>query len=165
MRQFKEVQKFDQWYIWIPISIILLFWMYTFVMQIIFKLPQGTRPASDLEIYLIGLIPISILSFLSYLKLTTIISKDSISIHFRPFSSKQISLSDIVELKVLKYDFVGYGLRLSTKYGTVYNTKGNQGIAVNTRHGERFLIGTQKINELKQCLEESAIPFIDLTSQ
>jgi hypothetical protein len=164
MKQFKEAQKFDQWYVWIPLSILLLFWMYTFVMQIIFKLPQGTRPASDLELCFIGLIPISLLAFLSYLRLTSVIDQKGITINFRPLTSKQVKLDDIVEIKIIKYDFVGYGLRLGTQYGTVYNTKGNQGIAVKTKNGERFLLGTQKINELKQCLVEYGIPFIDLTS-
>jgi hypothetical protein len=58
-------------------------------------------------------------------------------------------------MKVLNYGFVGgWGVRLWTKYGTVYNVKGNIGLAIELKNGTKFLIGTQKEIELRSFLEK-----------
>lgn len=63
---------------------------------------------------------------------------------------------DIKSAKVVNYGFVGgWGIRLWTAYGTVYNIKGNKGLAIELFNGEKFLIGTQKENELKIIVEKT----------
>ena len=42
----------------------------------------------------------------------------------------------------------GWGIRLWTKYGTVFNIKGKKGLAIELYSGKKFLIGTQKEIEL-----------------
>ena len=50
----------------------------------------------------------------------------------------------------------GWGIRLWTKYGTIYNIKGNKGLAVKLLSGKKFLIGTQKGNELSEIVKKIA---------
>ena len=58
----------------------------------------------------------------------------------------------------LDYGFIGgYGIRLWTKYGTVYNTSGKIGLAITLNNGDKFLIGTQKSDELKLFLENNKL--------
>lgn len=45
------------------------------------------------------------------------------------------------------------GIRFGSKYGTAYNMKGNYGLAIKLKNGQKFLIGTQKVEELGQFLE------------
>ena len=53
------------------------------------------------------------------------------------------------------YGFVGgWGVRMWTKYGTVYNTKGSKGLLVELNNGKTFVIGTQKEDELKMFLKD-----------
>ena len=57
--------------------------------------------------------------------------------------------------EIVNYEFVGgWGIRLWTKYGTVYNTKGDKGLAIELQNGKKFLIGTQKATELSKIIEK-----------
>ena len=57
--------------------------------------------------------------------------------------------------EIVNYGFVGgWGIRLWTKYGTVYNMRGNKGLAIALTDGNKFLIGTQKPEELTAILEK-----------
>ena len=70
------------------------------------------------------------------------------------FLKKIISLSDVLEAKSVDYDFVGYGIRLSIKYGTVYNVKGNQGLQITLKNGKKYLIGTQQPTKVNEVIEK-----------
>lgn len=56
----------------------------------------------------------------------------------------------------VNYGFVGgWGIRPWTRYGTVYNTRGQEGLAIELKNGKKFLIGTQNQAELLNYLQES----------
>lgn len=89
------------------------------------------------------------------MQLTTTVNQKSIEIKFFPFVNKTIKWEDVKSAEVLNYGFVGgWGIRLWTKYGTVYNTSGNIGLAIILKNDKKVCVGTQKENELKQILEE-----------
>lgn len=161
MKQFVEIQKFDQWYIWVVPIFALGLWTFAFIKQIIFQIPVGDRPASDLEIMLIGLIPISIIALFRFIKLTTEIDSNLLSVCLFPFCSKSVSIRSIESIEFLTYKFVGYGCRLGTEYGTVLNVKGNQGFQILTKNGDRFLVGTQKSDEIQALCAKLGINIIN----
>ena len=56
---------------------------------------------------------------------------------------------------MINYGFVGgWGIRLFTDYGTVYNTRGNKGLALKLQNGKRLVIGTQREDELKSVIQK-----------
>ena len=115
MNTFVEVQKFKQWYIWLPFLAPCTIWLYAFVKQVIFGFTVGSRPVSDMEICLIGLLIICpLFLFFWKLKLTTTIDQNTITLELKPFTSKIINLSDVVEYKIIEYNFVGFRLRIGT---------------------------------------------------
>ena len=71
------------------------------------------------------------------------------------FFKKIISLNDIVEATAINYDFVGYGIRKTKKYGTVYNVKGKEGVAFKLKNGEKYLIGSQKAEQFLKSIKEN----------
>jgi hypothetical protein len=88
-----------------------------------------------------------------YLK--TEIDEDSIRIKFFPFANKVFHWKDIAKAEVVNYGFVGgWGIRIGTKYGTVYNIKGQQGLAIQLKNGKKRCIGTQKEAELKAVIAQ-----------
>lgn len=161
MKQFVEIQKFDQWYIWVVPIFALGLWTFAFIKQIIFQIPVGDRPASDLEIMLIGLIPISIIALFRFIKLTTEIDGNLLSVCLFPFCSKKVSIASIESIEFLTYKFLGFGCRLGTEYGTVFNVKGNQGFQILTKNGDRFLVGTQKSDEIQALCAKLGINIIN----
>ncbi|WP_396637439.1 hypothetical protein [Maribacter sp. R77961] len=95
--------------------------------------------------YWIGvLIYVSTLLFILFSKLTVMITDTEIKIRHLLFFRKSIMLSDVVTSEIVSYGFLGYGIRISPTYGTVFNVKGNKGLAITLKNNRKFLIGTQK---------------------
>jgi len=152
--EFKEQQKFTQWWLWLILIGIALIPVYGIYKQMFLGEVFGDKPMSD-----DGLIGFAILMFLFLLlfwvfKLTTEINSKEIRIQFFPLTNKLVEWKDVKSAQVLNYGFVGgWGIRLFTKYGTAYNTKGNKGLALELKNGKKLLVGTQKMEELSEIVE------------
>lgn len=94
-----------------------------------------------------------ILSLFAFMKLKTSINTSSLYFSFFPFIKKNIKWSEVEKAKVIDYGFIGgWGIRLRTGYGTVYNTRGSKGLFIKLKNGKRFIIGTQKKEELETII-------------
>ncbi len=152
---FKEEQKFRQWWIWLimaSIGVIPVFGMYK---QFILREPFGNNPMSDLGLIIFALFMFAFIGLFLAMKLKTTIDETGIQMRFVPFVKKKAAWSEIKKAEVINYGFVGgWGIRLWTKYGTVYNVKGNKGLAIELLNGKKFLIGTQKEAELTRIVKK-----------
>lgn len=90
-----------------------------------------------------------------YVRLTTIITDETISFGWNvPINElNEIKLNDIDSCVLIEYEFVGWGYRLTRKYGTVFNVDGNKGLQIITKSGYKVLIGTHHAEELKNLIE------------
>ncbi len=88
------------------------------------------------------------------MELRTEIDPAGIRVRLRLISSRAFKWEEIERIEPVTYGFVGYGLRLSLKYGTVYNVKGNKGLSIYLKNGRRYLIGTQLQDSMRQYLTE-----------
>jgi hypothetical protein len=149
---FTEVQRFNQWWLWLLLIAVALLPTYGLVQQLLLGKPFGTKPMSDagLLVFFGGLW--LVLGFFRYMELRTEIDARGIRTRLRPISSESFKWDQIEHLELIRYGFVGYGLRFSAKYGTVYNTSGNKGLSVTLKGGSRFVIGTQDPERLKSVL-------------
>ena len=86
--------------------------------------------------------------------LITEITNQGVKMRFIPFVKKDIPWSEIKSIRIVDYGFVGYGIRLGSKYGTVYNVNGSKGLAIVLSNGKQFVIGTQREKELKEILKK-----------
>lgn len=144
---FNENQRFNQWWLWLLLisssvaPIIILYKEFT----------SGTSTPSSLFALLILFLVFLLFIFL---RLKTTITTKSIQLVYFPFVWKTINLSDITSMKVINYGFVGgWGIRLWTPYGTVYNVRGNKGLHIKLKNGKQLVIGTQKPEELEKVLQ------------
>jgi len=123
--------------------------------QLILGEKLGDNPMSDISLLIFSIIMFSLVGLFLIMKLKTSIDKNGINMHFFPFIKKSVDWQQIKNVKVVNYGFVGgWGIRLWTKYGTVYNMKGNKGLTIELLNGKNFLIGTQKPEELTAMLEK-----------
>jgi hypothetical protein len=152
--EFKEEQKFTQWWLWLILTAIALIPVYGIYKQIIQGEVFGDKPMSDSGLIVSAIIPFGILVLFWFSKLQTQININEIQIKFIPFITKKIEWKEVKSAQVISYGFVGYGIRLFTKYGTVYNTKGNKGLALELKNGKKLLLGTQKMEELTKVVQE-----------
>ena len=153
---FKEKQKFNLWWLWILLIGITLIPVYGIYKQIFNGEQFGNNPLSDSGLILFLVFMILFLLFFWMMKLTTEINKESIKVKFFPFTHKTILWKDVKTAEIINYGFVGgWGIRLGTKHGTVYNVKGNIGLAIELKNGEKICIGTQKEDELNRIVKEA----------
>lgn len=148
--EFKEEQKFDQWWFWFLLIAASNFVFYHIYMEL---MAQESFQIS------IGLIISALLVVAFYItfftiRLKTEIDKDGIRMKYSPFFiQKNIEWKDIKSVKVIDYGFIGgWGVRFWTKYGTVYNTRGSKGLAIELKNGDKFLIGTREEKEMKKVV-------------
>ena len=156
---FIEKQKFDQWWFRILVSIGPAILWFAFIQQIILKKQFGSNPASDVLLIILWILfGILMPLFLLNIQLITIITTDGIYIRFIPFYFKyrRFDFTDIEEYEVRKYkviaEYGGYGIR-GTKKNRAYNVKGDTGLQIIFKDGNKLLIGTQKPEEIQMAVQ------------
>ena len=141
---FKESQRFTQWWLWLLLLGISALPVYGIIQQLFFGEPWGDKPMPDWGLIVYAAGNAAIVYFIYAINLKTWIHPDGVRVSFPPFfRNKHFSFDDMDSAEVVTYGFVGYGLRISLKYGTVYNIKGNKGLAMIMKNGKKFMIGTQ----------------------
>lgn len=155
--EFIEEQKFTQWWLWlilIAIGILPIIGIYN---RLILGEKFGDKPMSDFGLIIFCVFIFGLIAMFWFMRLKTEIDQNEIRMNFFPFVKKRINWKDIKKVEIVNYGFVGgWGIRLGTKYGTVYNTKGNKGLAIELLNGKKFLIGTQKETELNKIVDKKA---------
>jgi hypothetical protein len=155
---FFETQQFRNHFFWL---ILLLAPVIYFLSLLIYQIKTGElvgdHPSSNLEIGFL-LFSYSLLAYyaLNYVKLLTIINKDKIWYGWN-LPTDQLNCIEVAEIKsceIIHYSFVGFGYRLSFKYGVVYNVWGNKGLLIEKKNGKKVLIGTQNSKQLKETIEQ-----------
>lgn len=153
--EFKEEQKFTQWWLWLILIGIGILPIIGIFKQFMFQEKFGDKPISDLGLIVLCMSIFGLIAMLWFVRLNTEIDQHEIRINFFPFVKKRIKWKEVKHAEIVNYGFVGgWGIRLWTKYGTVYNTKGDKGLAIELQNGKKFLIGTQKATELSKIIEK-----------
>ncbi|MCX6277977.1 MAG: hypothetical protein NT004_07755 [Bacteroidetes bacterium] len=153
--EFKEDQKFTQWWLWLILIIIGLLPVYGIYKQLILGEKFGDKPMPDFGLIIMAIFIFALLALFYLMRLKTEIDQHEIRMSFFPFTNKKTRWRDIKSAKIVNYGFVGgWGIRIGTKYGTVYNTKGKMGLAIELKNGRKFCIGTQKAEQLEQILKK-----------
>ncbi len=149
---YHEVQYFRGNPLWTVLLLLPpVFFLGMLAVQVYTGQPVGDKPMSNvslLTLTLFVLIP-SIWAW-RRVKLTLILDDEKISYGWNMPTAdlNAVYYRDIKEWKVIKYGFVGYGYRLSIKYGTVHNLSGNKGLQIITKKGEKILVGTHRPEDL-----------------
>jgi len=152
---FKEEQMFGQWWLWLILGALLLLPVYGLYKQVILEESFGTKPTSNLALLFMFVVILLLFGLIWWMRLRTEIDQKGIRVTFSPLDRQNILWIDVQSAKVIDYGFVGgWGIRLWTKYGTVYNTQGKIGLAIILKNGKKFLVGTQKELELKNVIQQ-----------
>lgn len=154
---YKEVQRFTQWWLWLILLSIATIPFLGIYQQIILDQPFGDQPMSDGGLVTFAILTLLLLLFFAFIRLTTTITAKEIQINFSPFVNKSIKWEAIEKVEVLDYGFVGgWGIRLFTSYGTVYNIRGRKGLAITLKNGKKILVGTQQPQALSNAVHKIA---------
>ena len=156
---FSEIQRQTQKWIYFLIVILLLVLIFGLIQQLVFGKPFGNPSVRNWVLPLFLIIPLGLFIFLRMNVLETGISKKGIEYRFKPYHSQTrlIQWNEIDKCYVRVYspvrEFGGWGVRFSIRDGgKALNVKGNYGIQLELKNGQKLLIGTQKPGEAKRVL-------------
>lgn len=156
-QEFKETQRFLQWWLWLIISGIM-------VMMFFGLWDAWERKEKEEVIYLVCMIILFPLLFLGLMRLKTRITDTGIYVRFIPFhfSERYYAFTDLSECYVRTYDalfeYGGWGIKYGfSGQGKVFNVSGNQGLQLVFKSGERLLIGTDQPEAIQAILPPSFI--------
>lgn len=143
---FQESQKFHQWWIWIILIGLVI------VAASTFDYSEPLKNQLTVDKVILTITAVGILVLFLTLRLNTRITEEKIEIRYFPFVKKDFYWKDMTSAQLIDYGFVGgWGIRIWTSYGTVYNVKGSQGLHL-TIAGKQYVIGTQKQEELRSSV-------------
>ena len=96
------------------------------------------------------------LSGFLFSSLTIQITHQALSWRFGPgLIHKQVLLSEIQEVEVVRTDFLwGWGIHLTLR-GWLYNVSGFQAVAVKLKSGKGFLLGTDEPGKLQAAIQHT----------
>ena len=155
--EFKEEQKFTQWWLWLILVGTGTLPILGIYKQLIIGEKFGDKPMSDLGLIIFAVFVFSLIAMFWFVRLKTEIDQNEIRMRFFPLVKKRVNWKEIKNAEIVNYGFVGgWGIRLGTQYGTVYNMKGNKGLAIELVNGKKFLIGTQKETELNKIVNKNS---------
>jgi hypothetical protein len=159
---FQEQQRFSLWLRWlIYLSMGFSAGITVFAM---YKIPatEGSHDSWEITLgWVVGIgVPIAIAALFLFLKLETYVSRDGIDVRFFPFHIrfKRFRPEDLSEYYARRYrpiwEYGGWGIRYSFRYGKAYNVSGNRGVQLVFKNGKKLLIGTQKPEQLEAAIRE-----------
>jgi hypothetical protein len=156
LKDFKEIQRFNQWWLWIIVSIPVLILLMEAIT--IFNSQSVNRTQGILVIGIVLAFTILSVVWMFLLHLETNLENGILNVNFKgmPFAKRTIDLKEVEKLEIITYDplfdYGGWGVRYSIRKGWCYNVSGDKGLLVTYRNKKTFLIGTQKPGELKDAL-------------
>lgn len=153
---FQETQRFTQWWMWFFALIPLCIGLYGSYVQFHLGVPFGNKPMSDTGLLVFVAFGVFFAGFLGMHQLTTKVTSTALTVHFYPYTRRKVAWEEVDEWSVIPYDFVGgWGVRLWTKYGTVYNVKSGMGLYITLKNKKRFLVSTQQPQALQYAVGEA----------
>ncbi len=151
MTEFKETQRFTQWWLWLVLmgswgSMIYSFWV--------------TAKFDTISIFSVSVFTLGLPILFWQMRLMTRITEEGIYVRFVPFHFKEqfFPWESIESAQVRTYsplmEYGGWGIKYGFNgQGKVFNVAGDQGLQLVFKSGEKLLIGTQKPTEIQAAVK------------
>jgi len=138
---FKEIQTFNKV---LPRAILILLtsvWIFALIWQIYFEKPIGPYPVNNLGLILIGIILLSPLVLMMFLRMETQIRREGIFYKLKPleFSWHKILISDIESFELITN-------KSKNKTQIKVKLKNKKTISINTKQGKKLVSALNKVN-------------------
>jgi len=159
MKVFVEEQRFNQWWLYVILSIPVLVFLLPYVFGRDITLNSDNETFIGISISLITVLIATV--FILMIRLKTKIDENGIYYQFFPLhiNEKFISWNEISQCHVRKYkpltEYGGWGYRsgFGRGKGRALSIRGTNGIQLVYKEGRKLLIGTQNSELAKKVLE------------
>jgi hypothetical protein len=159
---FREVQRFRQWFFYLPILIVTGVVWWQFIQQVIMGRPVGEEPIPNWLAWVLTMVfGLGLPAFAAVVRLITEVRAGGLSVRLFPFRAVSIPVMGIANAESREYspmrEYGGWGIRISRSSGRAYNAFGNQGVQLVLKDGARILIGTQQPEQLLAALRTAGL--------
>jgi len=159
---FQEIQRFKQWFFYVPVAIVTGVVWWQFIQQVVMGRPVGEEPIPDwLAWFLTIVFGLGFPAFAATVRMITEVRTGEVSVRLYPFRPTVIGLARVASAECREYsplrEYGGWGVRVSRRSGRAYNASGNQGVQLVMRDGQRILIGTQLPEQLLAALRAAGV--------
>lgn len=151
---FEETQRITNWWIWLALLGLLLFFVYVFLQQVVLGVPVGDRPISNGVLILALVIVVAVLTTLLALQLRTKVTEDGVKINFSLFGTYYFKWHEINKVSLTNVGLMGYGYRESKEHGTVFNLGGKMGLGISLKNGKTYTVLIENSQALRQTLHQ-----------
>lgn len=129
-----------------------------FVMQFILFLAFYSKNPEDVELlYITGLISI-VGVFIFIAKVVLIIDEEKVIFYLFPLARNKVKWNDIDKIEIIQIsafsDFLGMGLRSSTKYGKGYITDTSDALFITKKNGQKITISIKEKEKIISYLQK-----------
>ncbi len=164
---FVETQSFRQWWLFVLLLPIIagsiVFVCYLSWTQFLMGEPIGDRPMPDL--LLVFFIVIVVLSGVVvplgvlFARLVVRVNAISLAISFWPLAKKAVRISEIGSFGATDYkavrEYGGWGIKHGKDGRWAYSVSGNRGVFIDLTDGRKWLIGSQRAEELVEAISRA----------
>jgi len=159
---FLEVQRFRRWWfaLIVVIPVVVMWW--GFVTQIVLGKEWGSKPASDVVVWLLWvLLGIGLPVWLWNLGVKTTVDRGGVHVRWIAFPYRRaFAFGDIEHHEVVSYnpirEFGGWGIRRGRQGRVAYSVRGDQGVELRLGDGRLLVIGSQRPGELDSAISKRA---------
>lgn len=157
---FTEQQHFRQLWLWMLLLALDAFIAVGIVQQLFMNNPFGDNPMSDAGLIITACLILILNILFIIMRLDTQIQSDGVYYRFFPFQRSyrviawdRISVAQVREYNPIR-DYGGWGMRIGLfGKGQAFNVTGNKGLQLVYDQKIRFLLGTQKPDEIQKVLQ------------
>jgi hypothetical protein len=154
MEPYREIARFSQWWVWLPLGGILVFFVYAILSQVVLGRPVGNNPLSNWGLVLLTVVIFSLLFTLLRLQLVTVVDQQAVGVEFGIFGKHRFRWQEIRKAEVVNLGWVGYGYRFNRQHGQIFTLGGKKALRLTLKSGKKITIATRQPEELQGYLRQ-----------
>jgi len=155
MKTYRESQKLNILWAWLPLIGAFFLMAYFLWKQLVMGIPVGNTPAPNGVLIASAALIVGIMITLAAMELKTEITSEGISARFLPFGKAKYFWSEVdyftIENPKVKGVGVKYNPLTKMKY---FNTHFGDMLILHLKNGKKFAVGTKKPEEMNAFLDE-----------
>lgn len=142
------------WWVWILFIGLIAFFSSVFILQLVYEVPVGTRPAPT-YVYLIFIVLFGLI-FINFRKLNISVDSEKVEVSFGMIK-KKISWNEVVSCKPTRARLAvygGLGIRLGLDKSLAFISSSGNSVKIIRRNGRPLVFSTHNPENLSKIIDE-----------
>jgi len=155
MKTYRESQKLNIIWAWLPLIGAFFLTAYFLWQQLVMGIPVGDTPAPNSVLIASTALIVGIMILMAIMELRTEITHEGISARFLPFRKEKYFWSEVDYFTIEKPKLMGIGMKYSPlKRMKYFNTHLGDMLILHLKNGKKFGVGTKQPEEMKAFLDD-----------